>query len=305
MTYDPRPDVIIFGGCNLDVIARADRPLRPGVSNPGTVYVGAGGAGRNVAVNLVRLGVQTALVSAVGRDAAGDYLVAETARAGVGVSWIARTMDRDRSNYYVAVAAGADVRAISDMAAADALSPDHLAAAADAVAHAEMAVIDANLAPRTIRAAVDAAGATPICLLPTSPAKAPRLSAVLDQASLIVASAAELEVLSGLVLSSSADALGAAIELRARTGADVVVSMGPAGVGLAAADAAWLESLPVAVVDVTGAGDAVAAAAVFARLRGFPPTELLRLARAAGAMTVTIPGATHPSLSVEALRAYV
>jgi pseudouridine kinase len=303
MTYDPRPDVIIFGGCNLDVIARADRPLRPGVSNPGTVYVGAGGAGRNVAVNLVRLGVQTALVSAVGRDAAGDYLVAETARAGVDVSWIARSMDR--SNYYVAVAAGADVRAISDMAAADALTVDHLAAAADAVAHAEMAVIDANLAPRTIRAAVDAAGATPICLLPTSPAKAPRLSAVLDQASLIVASAAELEVLSGLVLSSAADALGAAIELRARTGADVVVSMGPAGIGLAAVDAAWLESLPVAVVDVTGAGDAVAAAAVFARLRGFPPTELLRLARAAGAMTVTIPGATHPSLSVEALRAYV
>lgn len=300
-----RPRVLVFGGCNLDVIARADRPLRSGVSNPGMVYIGAGGAARNVAVNLARLRIPTALISAVGRDPAGDYLLAETERAGVDVRWVVRTAER--SNYYVAVAAvGADVQAISDMAAAEALTPAHVALAAETIPRTELVVIDANMRARTLGAAVEAAGSTPLCLLPTSPAKAPRLAPFLERAALIVASAAELETLTGVVLSSADEALSVAGDLRTRTGADVLVSMGPLGIGIATAELTdWLPSLRVAVVDATGAGDAVAAAAVYARLQGLGPADSLQLARAAGAMTVTTPGATHPALTIDALRAYV
>jgi pseudouridine kinase len=299
-----RRSVVVFGGCNLDVMARPSRSLRPGVSNPGAVFVSAGGAGRNVAANLARLGVTTDLISGVGADPAGDYLIAETARAGVRVAGIVRTADR--SNYYVALAGvGPDLLAVSDMAAAEALSPAQVRDAAGLARHVRMVVIDANLHEQTIAAVVDVAGSTSICLLPASPAKAARLLAVLDRAVLIAASAAELEVLAGRPITSAEEALDAADVLRRRTGADVLVSMGASGIGIAADETHWLEALPVAVVDPAGAGDAAAAGAVFARISGLSTRESLSLARGAGTMTVTIQGATHPALSVEALRAYV
>jgi pseudouridine kinase len=299
-----RRSVIVFGGCNLDVIARPAGRLQPGVSNPGAVSVGAGGAGRNVAANLARLGVATELLSGVGRDAAGDYLIEETAGTGVGVGGMLRAADR--SNYYVAIArAGPELLAVSDMAAAEALTPAHVRGAAEAARRADMVVIDANLHERTIAAAVETAGPTPICLLPTSPAKAARVSAVLDRAALIAVGAAELEVLAGRPIASAEEALEAADVLRRRTGADVLVAMGALGIGIAADETHWLDALPVAVVDPTGAGDAAAAGAVFARISGLSTRESLALARAAGTMTVTIQGATHPALSLDALQAYV
>lgn len=295
--------VVVFGGANLDLIARPSDCLRPGVSNPGTVFVGAGGAGRNVAANLARLGAPTELVSAVGSDAAGDYLLAETARAGVGIAHVLRL--GVRSNYYVAITgAGADVLAVSDMGTAEALSPDHVEAVAPLARQARMVVVDANLHPRTIAAAVSAAGSAPICLLPTSPAKAMRMAQALNRATLIVAGTAELEVLTDRPVAGPADALDAAWALRSRTHATVIVSMGAQGIGMAGEETCWLDALPVAVVDVTGAGDAVGAAAVFAAITGLTAGETVRLARAAGAMTVTMQGATHPALSLAALRAY-
>ncbi|MGH2349627.1 MAG: PfkB family carbohydrate kinase [bacterium] len=302
-THDPRPTVVVFGGCNLDVIARSNRFLRPGVSNPGAVSVTAGGAGRNVAANLARLGVTTDLISGVGADPAGDYLIAETARAGVRVAGIARTADR--SNYYVAIAGvGPDVLAVSDMAATEALTPAQVHEAAGLTRHARMVVIDANLDERSIAAAIDAAGSTAICLLPTSPAKAGRVAGVLNRAVLIAAGLAELEVLAGRPITSAGEAQDAAEALRRRTGADVLVSMGTSGIGIAADETHWLDALPVAVVDPTGAGDAAAATAIFGRISGLSTRELLALARAAGTMTVTVRGATHPGLTLEALRAY-
>jgi len=66
--------VVVLGGANIDVVASAD-PLHPGVSNRGTVRIGAGGAGRNVAANLARLGVRTAFIGAVGDDPLSDGVV--------------------------------------------------------------------------------------------------------------------------------------------------------------------------------------------------------------------------------------
>ncbi len=297
------PTVVVFGGANLDVIARPNGPFQPGVSNPGTVYVGAGGAGRNVAADLARLGATTTLVAAIGEDAAGDWLLAETARAGVDLARIVRVAAR--SNVYVALAGiHPDVLALSDMAAAEALSPSDVASAAESTARADMVVADANLHPRTLAAVIAAAASTPLCLLPTSPAKAARMAEFLHHASLIVASAAELEVLGARPIASARDALDAARSVRDRTGATVVVSMGARGIGLAGEDTLWLDALPVAVVDATGAGDAVAAAAVFGTVTGLTARDVAYLARAAGSMTLTMQGATHPELSLAALRTY-
>lgn len=73
---------VVIGGANIDHKSQTlGRPV-PGTSNPGRSRTSLGGVGRNVAENLARLGVGTALITAIGEDADGHHLLSETESAG-------------------------------------------------------------------------------------------------------------------------------------------------------------------------------------------------------------------------------
>lgn len=296
------PAVVVIGGCNADVVAAAD-PLPPAASTPGRVRVGPGGAGRNVAENLARLGVLTRLVAGVGSDPLSDQVVAATARAGVDVSGVVATLAQP--NVYVAVVSGGQLLyAVSEMAAAEALGPEHVGAHGPAVRAARCLVVDANLALPTLAAAVGLPRRGPLCLLAVSPAKAARLLPHLAGADLLVCSVREAAVLAGTQADTPDAALRAAAALRRRGPRVVVVTGGEAGLVWAAQTVRHIPAPPAQAVDPSGAGDAVAAVAVHAAVSDLPEEEAAQLAAAAGAMTVTVEGSTHPELSLAALRTY-
>lgn len=64
----------VIGDALLDVRAVPATPIRPGADVPGSVEVGPGGQGANLAVRLARRGVAARLVCRFGSDAAGDLL---------------------------------------------------------------------------------------------------------------------------------------------------------------------------------------------------------------------------------------
>jgi pseudouridine kinase len=78
--------VTVVGGANIDIKVAIKGATIPATSNPGTAMMSLGGVGRNIAHNLARLDVAVKLISAVGRDAQGDRLLAETEAAGVDVA---------------------------------------------------------------------------------------------------------------------------------------------------------------------------------------------------------------------------
>ena len=86
-----RSDVVVFGEAIWDFFPRrAGEPLatrRIEIRHPG-------GAPANVARTLARLGVTTSLVTAVGRDALGDGLLAELRQTGVRVDDVVRLASR-------------------------------------------------------------------------------------------------------------------------------------------------------------------------------------------------------------------
>lgn len=295
--------VVVIGGANVDVVAMTAGPPQPHLSTPGRVRVGPGGAGRNVAENLARLGLAPRLIAAVDAGPMGDWLLAETAGAGVDVSGVERTVRR--GNYYVALETGGAVEwAVSDMGAAESLTPGTVEAQAGTIRAAGAIVIDANLHPATIRRAVELGAGRQICLLPVSVAKARRMAGVVNRAALIVLTAAEAGALTGRPVRTEPEAVEAARQLREKGGAEVVVTMDDRGIGWIADAVHWRPAPKAEVVDPTGAGDAVAAAAVYALLAGLRPAEAVRLAQAAGVMTLGVEGATHPHLTLEALHAH-
>jgi pseudouridine kinase len=65
---DFRGTVVVVGGMNADVVDRSFEPLLARDSNPGRTSVSSGGVGRNIAENLVHLGVDVELITALGGD---------------------------------------------------------------------------------------------------------------------------------------------------------------------------------------------------------------------------------------------
>jgi pseudouridine kinase len=279
-----QPLVVVVGGANVDVKARTTAPLVPATSNPGTVLLTPGGVGRNVAENLARLGSRVALVSTVGSDPDGDWLLEETAAAGVDVTPVLRG---GRTGRYVAVldADGDLVAGVSDMAATDALGPDALDL--DLLRSAALVVLDGNLPATTIDAALTLG--VRVVIDPVSVAKAERIAPLLRvDRPVFAVTPNEAE----LVVMGSVEGLH-------RRGVEVVwVRRGAAGSLLSTADGAVELAAPlVTPVDVTGAGDAMLAAFCHRLLAGSELAEAAAYGHEAAALTVTSPHTVRPDLS--------
>ncbi len=296
------PYAVVVGGANLDVVARSTAALVPATSNPGTATSSPGGVGRNIAENLARLGSAVHLVAVVGDDPFGGALLRATAAAGVGVEHVRRG-PQPTGTYTAVLDAGGELAvAVADMAATESLSAADVRAAAGLLAGAALLVLDANLAPGTLAAALDLATAAgvPVVLEPVSVPKADRARALLQTGRPLLAvtpNRDELAVLAGLPTGTPATVAAAA--LHAQGVQHVWVHRGEDGSTLSTAGArrVHLRPRPVDPVDVTGAGDAMVAGFCHGLLTGLEPVEAARFGQAAAELTVTSAGTVRPDLT--------
>jgi pseudouridine kinase len=178
---EDEPYVVVVGGATIDLKAQASTITSLGTSNPGHARLSPGGVGRNVAENLARLGTRVHLIAAVGRDAWGDRLLAETSAAGVDTRRVVRT-DHPTGTYTAVLDRGGDLGVgVADMTATDALGPEAVVAVRELVAAAALVVLDANLAAATLATAMDIAvqARVPLLIDPVSRQKAKRLAPLL------------------------------------------------------------------------------------------------------------------------------
>src|SRR5215469_9723706 len=86
-----RADIVVVGSYNRDVSVSVRRLPAPGETCLGLGRLESpGGKGANQAVQAARCGAVTAMVGAVGDDAAGQEAIAMWRRHGVGVEHVAR-----------------------------------------------------------------------------------------------------------------------------------------------------------------------------------------------------------------------
>jgi pseudouridine kinase len=310
---DERPSVVVVGGSNLDVKARAAASIQPGTSNPGTGSMAAGGVGRNIAENLARLGTRTVLITCVGRDAAGETVLEQTAAAGVVLDQVRRT-DRPTGTYVALLDADGElVAAVSDMAATDELTPESMAGARDVIAAASLLVLDGNLTAATVGAALDQAHSAGVraILEPVSAPKAVRLTEQLTPERPVYAitpNRDELRAITGLPTGTAPQVRAAADALHVLGVRLVWVRLGSRGSLLSerlddgTTSRTLLTAVPTSVDDVTGAGDAMLAAFCHATLEGADPVTAARLGHAAAALTIASPQTVRADLTPRLLR---
>ncbi|QOY95463.1 winged helix-turn-helix transcriptional regulator [Massilia sp. UMI-21] len=260
---DRRP-VLCIGASNLDRKLRSIGQLVLGSSNPASQDESFGGVARNIAENLARLGTPTALITAVGNDASGRALLAHAEQAGIDTRGALR-LDGMSSGTYTAVLDqhGEMVVALADMALNDRLTPDFLATREHQRAGAALVVADLNLPHDTIAALLDDAArdGVPLVLVAVSVPKMARLPQQLRGLRLLILNEGELAARVGRTLDSEAAIGAACLELQRQGVQDLVVTRGAQGVMYTASSGlVRLDAPPVEIVDVTGAGDAFAAA---------------------------------------------
>ena len=305
-----QPGVVVVGGANIDVKARSSRPATHRTSNPGHGSMTPGGVARNVAENLARLGTHTHLIAAVGRDALGDALLAQTSAAGVRLELVLRS-DKPTGTYTAILDSDGElVVAVADMTITDDLTPEHLNGARELIAAAGLLVLDGNLGAAALEHALDlAAGAGVRTILePVSVPKAEALGALLSDQRPVYAvtpNRDELTALTGLPSRTDRQLRAAADHLHGRGVQHVWVRLGKQGSLLSCAPGAatHLPAVPATVQDVTGAGDSSLAAFCHALVEGHDPLEAARFGHAAAALTIASSHTVRPDLTPRLVRA--
>lgn len=287
--------VLVVGGANVDVVAQSTGAFTAGTSNPGRAYSSAGGVGRNIAANLGRLGVPTTLIAAFGNDTFGTRLKNETIAASVD---LAHSVDLEMpSGSYLAMldANGELVGAVSDMVATESLRAEHVPE--EVVVSASYVVLDANLSAEMLEHVCRNAAAhdVPVVIDPVSVPKADRVVKALHAGPVhtITPTRAELVALTG------EDDLGRGVAALHDLGVGRVwVREGASGSTLfARASATHVPAASAEVRNVTGAGDAMAAAYVQALVAGHDDITAARRGAAAAYLTVTSEHTVRPDLS--------
>jgi pseudouridine kinase len=277
----------------------------------------AGGVGRNIAENLLRLGADTAFISAAGEDEFASFLREHMAGIGLDSSHLVIRRGMSTGLYVLVLEpAGELFTAVNDMEAIESITPADLDPFKETVTASDLAVLDANLMPETLEAAVRIAGGVPLMADAVSVEKAKRLAGILPRLAILKTNRAEAEALAGFPADTEKNLRECCRILLGTGPGEIHITLGKDGYCCASKDGVFIRpALPAKLTDVNGAGDAYTAGAAChfcaaGRKHGTPPgafhasgTEDRGLFGAAcAAITSEHSGAVYNELTAEKVR---
>lgn len=297
------PYVVVVGGANMDVAGKPDLSLVARDSNPGTVRMSPGGAGRNIAHNLALLGCDTRLVTAFGDDTRSRELRESCRQAGIETSDSLVVPGGSASTYLFIMNEDGEMElAISDMKIFDELTPEHLERRLNLIDQAALCVVDTNIPAESLRYLAEHTS-TPLFCDPVSTKKAVKLEGIVGRLHTLKPNRIEAQTLSHVQIHDDAS-LRRAAEVLLDTGLErVFISLDHEG--LLCADHEQMVRLPTLchdVVNATGAGDTMMAAITWAFLQGEGLVESGVAGLVSSAVCMEAPTTINPALSVDEVR---
>ncbi|OKO90396.1 carbohydrate kinase family protein [Geobacillus proteiniphilus] len=296
--------IVCIGGANVDRKARLLTPFRLGTSHPVATTQTAGGVARNIAENLGRLAQPVSLVSTVGDDRDGQWLIDVTSRY-VDSRHIVRTSKANTGTYTAVLdERGEMVLALADMVIYDTVGKEWMKQRWPELGPISAVVLDTNFSSNAIQWTIEQCRRErlPLCVVTVSVPKVKRLPADLSGVTWLITNEAEAKALAEDDGRSVSEAMEALVRLGVE---NVVVTRGANGVAYATkqGETGAIAAPKVEATDATGAGDAFAAGFLYGVLGGHTVEDACRFGMSSASLTLQTAETVHSALNEHLLQA--
>lgn len=300
-------DITVVGGVNVDIQGFPKDKLIYKDSNIGNVNISLGGVGRNIAENLVKLGVCTRLISIIGDDIYGEKILDEADKIGLDMR-DSIILKGENTSIYLSILdeLGDMVLAISSMDIYDSMSIDFIKEKKDIIESSKICIVDTNIPKDVIEYMVTDFKGVDFFLDTVSTAKTKKVKDIIGYFHTIKPNKLEVEILTGIKIEDQEDLLKAAHYLHNRGVKRVFITLGKDGVFYSdGVLVGHIESPDIRVINATGAGDAFVAALAYGHLEYITTDEMAKLSMAASICTLSHKDTINPNMSIDRIKSIV
>lgn len=239
----------------------------------------------------------------MGDDADGRQLLKDTAQQGVDTGLVQTSLTGPTGTYTAALQPDGDLFAgFADMDICESMNRDFIRARWLQISSASIVFADANLPKDSLAFLISGCleQGLPLVIDAVSTVKARRLPLNLNGVDMLFCNRDEARAILGDELAPDPVAMASALCQRGVRSA--VVTAGADGLACStAAGSIRMPAVVTEVIDVTGAGDALVAATLYARLQGFNPVNSMRIGQNGAGLTIASTERNCPEWSVAAI----
>lgn len=286
-------DIVIVGSINMDLVTSVKQIPKKGETLLGVGFNKIpGGKGANQAVAAARLGAQVEMIGRLGDDAIANDLLESLQSNNVGIKNVISTMQETSGIAMIMVEETGDNAIVVIPGSNLKLIEEDIDQAMDAISSAKIIVTQLEIPMQTVKYLLAKAKALNKYTI-LNPAPAAYLDDdIMINTDLLTPNETELEVLSGITISSESDIIRAGESLLKRGVKQLIVTLGDKGcMYIDEKGYKSYSALEVKAVDTTAAGDSFTAALAVALCEEKPMDEVIKFATQVGALTVTKFGA--------------
>ena len=284
--------ILVVGSINMDLVVRV-----PHAPNPGETVLGGdfetypGGKGANQAVAASRMGGEVTMVGRVGNDDFGDTLIQGLVENKIKTTYVIKDSEAPSGVAMIAVASNGENIIVVASGANHKVSVEDVNNTRALMRDADVLLLQLESPLDTVTAAVELAKAYDVPVI-LNPAPAQELSKqLLAQIDYLTPNQHELEMMTG-----EKDIESSIKKIKEWGVKNLIITLGHNGTRVITAGMdKHFPAFEVTAVDTTAAGDAFNGALAVALAEGKSLVDAVRLAMAAGALSVTKRGA-QPSL---------
>ena len=299
-----QPFVSVIGGLNIDLQGSSVNPLVFNDSNPGEIVMSAGGVGRNIAENISKLNINSKILSYVGNDALGDFVVNKSSLSGVDTSFIKKHSHLPTSQYLSVLDDNNDMLvSISDMRIIEEMTIQDINKWNLTIEQSSAIVVDTNIPIPVIEYLTNKYSNIPLFLDPVSFAKTSKILKLIGRFHTVKPNRLETELISGVKITDNESMLKAAKIIFDMGCKQIFITLGEDGVFYYDGEnfGQYLHK-GVNMISANGAGDAFTAGVVYGFLKLNGIKETAEFASAAAVIALRSANTISDDLSEERVK---
>lgn len=286
--FNEKTGVVVIGSSFLHIKGTAGQKGSIQALNAGKINLASSGGVCSVAQHLTLLSVPTILLSAIGRDNAGDQMVYALNKAGVNINHVLRSKRLETGKIITLInESGITEWTLTDKGINSLLEKEFITHKEHILANCQFLVFDTSLSREVIEEILKVAEETniPVAVLPVTLSDLEMVKENLSKLTLLTLNKDQLAAVTGGSVADPEQAARTGMALINQGLQVLVITLGEQGVYLLTQrENIYLPNSPTQVIDTDSASDAVLAGLLYGLLKGFPYRQAVRLGIRAAAI---------------------